>query len=119
MESVVTRMATEGEPSLPFMFIWANEPWTRHWTGETGEVLQTQVNKGSFWHMSGFYSSTCVFPVGLRECNVLGEAFFLASPLLSAPKVHPGVQQAGICNLCPAIHKAVEAHVEIVEEACH
>ncbi|CAI5476044.1 unnamed protein product [Closterium sp. Yama58-4] len=42
MESVIMEMLKDGQPDLPFMLIWANEAWTRHWTGETGEVLQSQ-----------------------------------------------------------------------------
>ncbi|CAI7860141.1 unnamed protein product, partial [Closterium sp. NIES-54] len=42
MESVIMEMLKDGQPDLPFMLIWANEAWTRHWTGETGEILQSQ-----------------------------------------------------------------------------
>ncbi|MEY2399235.1 MAG: hypothetical protein QOJ00_2409 [Actinomycetota bacterium] len=31
-----------GEPGLPFMLCWANEPWTRSWSGKGGSVLVDQ-----------------------------------------------------------------------------
>jgi hypothetical protein len=33
MYKVMESMLADGEPNLPFMFSWANEPWTRRWTG--------------------------------------------------------------------------------------
>ena len=33
MHRGVERMLNDGEPNLPFMFSWANEPWVRTWTG--------------------------------------------------------------------------------------
>jgi len=33
MYRVMEEMLVDGEPNLPFSFQWANEPWSRRWTG--------------------------------------------------------------------------------------
>lgn len=35
-------MLKDGEPNMPFMMSWANEPWSRRWTGEEKDVLLSQ-----------------------------------------------------------------------------
>ncbi len=40
------RMLVDGEPDLPFCLCWANEPWSRRWSGEEHDVLQPQVYGG-------------------------------------------------------------------------
>lgn len=40
-------MLEDGQPDLPFCLCWANEPWSRRWSGEDHEVLQSQVYGGS------------------------------------------------------------------------
>jgi Glycosyltransferase WbsX len=40
------RMLLDGEPDLPFMFIWANETWSRCWDGSEREVIQPQTYGG-------------------------------------------------------------------------
>jgi len=35
MYKVLETMLQDGEPNLPFMLAWANEPWTKTWTGTT------------------------------------------------------------------------------------
>jgi hypothetical protein len=42
MERVVEKMVEDGEPNLPFMLSWANEPWSRRWTGEDKDILLSQ-----------------------------------------------------------------------------
>jgi len=37
MYQVVEQMLLDGEPNLPFAFSWANEPWTKSWTGVKGK----------------------------------------------------------------------------------
>jgi lipopolysaccharide biosynthesis protein len=39
---VLDRVLTTDSPDFPFSLCWANEPWTRSWTGRTGEVLLEQ-----------------------------------------------------------------------------
>jgi hypothetical protein len=38
MAKVLEAMLIDDEPNLPFILSWANEPWTRRWSGETGDV---------------------------------------------------------------------------------
>ena len=33
MQQVQEQMLLDGEPNLPFAFSWANEPWSKRWTG--------------------------------------------------------------------------------------
>jgi hypothetical protein len=41
MEAPLKAMLRDGEPNLPFMFNWANEPWTSNWDGgNTGGLVQ-------------------------------------------------------------------------------
>lgn len=44
MEHVVEAMLEDGEPNIPFMLSWANEPWTARWEGAggTGTTLIAQ-----------------------------------------------------------------------------
>lgn len=37
------RMLLDGEPDLPFCFVWANEHWTKRWDGLDKEVIQAQT----------------------------------------------------------------------------
>jgi hypothetical protein len=41
MHRVPEAMLDDGEPDLPFMLSWANEPWTRRWSGVGGEAHET------------------------------------------------------------------------------
>jgi len=45
MPGVLDAMMRDGQPSVPFMLSWANEPWNKRWTGEaktTDSVLLSQ-----------------------------------------------------------------------------
>lgn len=39
MDSVLQRMLLDGEPNIPFMLSWANEPWTARWDGEDSSKI--------------------------------------------------------------------------------
>ena len=38
----VTNMLKRGKPDFPFCLCWANETWTKVWTGKPNQVLQKQ-----------------------------------------------------------------------------
>ena len=42
MHSIPELVLTEEQPSLPFMLSWANEPWSKRWTGEQDDVMLSQ-----------------------------------------------------------------------------
>lgn len=43
MDHVIKAMLEDGEPNIPYMLNWANEPWTAKWDGATdGNVLIAQ-----------------------------------------------------------------------------
>jgi hypothetical protein len=44
MEHVIQKMLEDGEPNIPFMLSWANEPWSARWdgSGASGKVLIAQ-----------------------------------------------------------------------------
>jgi hypothetical protein len=42
MGKIPKLMLKDGEPNLPFMFSWANEPWTSTWSGGDGGVFLPQ-----------------------------------------------------------------------------
>ncbi|MFA5114045.1 MAG: glycoside hydrolase family 99-like domain-containing protein [Candidatus Margulisiibacteriota bacterium] len=46
LERPVLEMISSGKPDLPFCLAWANEPWSRRWTGENLDVLQEQAYGG-------------------------------------------------------------------------
>lgn len=43
LEQPLEKMLEDGEPDLPFCLCWANEPWSRRWSGEEHQVLQAQI----------------------------------------------------------------------------
>ena len=42
MGKIPELMLQDGEPNMPFMFSWANEPWTSTWSGGDGRVFLPQ-----------------------------------------------------------------------------
>ena len=42
MGKIPELMLRDGEPDMPFMFSWANEPWTSTWSGGDGRVYLPQ-----------------------------------------------------------------------------
>src|SRR3954447_18006199 len=42
LERPIDRMLASGRPDFPFCLCWANENWTRTWTGEETDVLLKQ-----------------------------------------------------------------------------
>ncbi len=38
----IDNMLKSGKPDFPFMFIWANEPWSKRWDGSDKEIIQNQ-----------------------------------------------------------------------------
>jgi len=42
MDHIVQAMLKDGEPDVPFMLSWANEPWTSRWDGGSGETYIAQ-----------------------------------------------------------------------------
>lgn len=42
LERPFDEVLATGEPSMPFLLCWANEPWTRAWDGQGGDVLLDQ-----------------------------------------------------------------------------
>lgn len=46
LEKPLENMLEDGEPDLPFCLCWANESWSRRWSGEEQQVLQAQVYGG-------------------------------------------------------------------------
>ncbi|KAE8442025.1 hypothetical protein EG329_003926 [Mollisiaceae sp. DMI_Dod_QoI] len=43
MDHVVNAMLEDGEPNIPFMLSWANEPWTARWDGGGFRAGQTLI----------------------------------------------------------------------------
>ncbi|HTY13471.1 MAG TPA: glycoside hydrolase family 99-like domain-containing protein [Candidatus Omnitrophota bacterium] len=46
LERPVLDMLASGRPDIPFCLAWANEPWSRRWTGEPLDILQEQTYGG-------------------------------------------------------------------------
>jgi hypothetical protein len=46
MYKIPELMLQDGEPALPFMFSWANEPWTVRWTGQPTSLKDTLLSQG-------------------------------------------------------------------------
>lgn len=42
LERPFDEVLASGRPDLPFCLCWANEPWTRAWDGNTGQVIVAQ-----------------------------------------------------------------------------
>ncbi|KAI9745641.1 MAG: hypothetical protein M1818_001175 [Claussenomyces sp. TS43310] len=44
MDAVIQQMLIDGEPNIPFLLSWANEPWTARWDGDdSGKVYIAQT----------------------------------------------------------------------------
>jgi len=43
LEQPVNGLLSRGKPDFPFCLFWANEPWSRRWTGDEKEVLMDQT----------------------------------------------------------------------------
>jgi len=58
MYQTLEAMLLDGEPNLPFALSWANEPWTKKWTGvtDTGNILLSQeYGDESEWREHFYY----------------------------------------------------------------
>lgn len=42
LETPLDNMLKEGKPDFPFLYIWANEHWSRRWDGSDHEIIQEQ-----------------------------------------------------------------------------
>lgn len=42
LDEPIKRMLKDPKEDLPFLLCWANEPWTREWSGQSGEVIVEQ-----------------------------------------------------------------------------
>jgi len=47
LEKPFQEVLASGKPDFPFCLAWANEPWSRRWTGEPTEILQDQTYGGA------------------------------------------------------------------------
>ncbi|MGH9182086.1 MAG: glycoside hydrolase family 99-like domain-containing protein, partial [Acidimicrobiales bacterium] len=47
LQRPLAEVLASGEPRLPFLICWANEPWTRAWDGLSDEVLIEQTSGSS------------------------------------------------------------------------
>ncbi|EKD21515.1 uncharacterized protein L3040_006108 [Drepanopeziza brunnea f. sp. 'multigermtubi'] len=43
MEHILEAMLKDGEPDIPFMLSWANEPWTSKWDGAGGDASDVLI----------------------------------------------------------------------------
>ncbi|CAK9067532.1 unnamed protein product [Durusdinium trenchii] len=49
MQKIPELMLRDGQPDLPFFFSWANEPWTRRWTGLEDVLLAQTYGDEQEW----------------------------------------------------------------------
>ncbi len=42
LERPLDNMLNSGSPDFPFLYIWANEPWSKRWDGSENNVIQPQ-----------------------------------------------------------------------------
>jgi hypothetical protein len=49
LERPLVEVLASGEPRLPFLVCWANEPWTRAWDGQSDDVLLAQSDSKEDW----------------------------------------------------------------------
>jgi hypothetical protein len=94
MGKIPELMLQDGEPNLPFMFSWANEPWTSTWSGGDGRVFLPQNYGGRgewtrhFNYLLPFFEhpnyirvankpAFAIYRVGLFKKNILGQMLIL------------------------------------------
>ncbi len=46
LQTPLEQMLEDNYPDLPYCLCWANEPWSRRWSGDDEDVLQAQVYGG-------------------------------------------------------------------------
>ncbi len=73
LEQPFDAVLASGEPDLPFLLCWANEPWTRAWDGRTGETLMDQPYGGEREHLRALAPAFA----DPRYVRVDGKPFFL------------------------------------------
>lgn len=85
LEKPAELMLSENEPDFPFCFSWANEPWSRAWSGEEKEVLIPQDYgdeedwKNHFYYLLKFF-------LDHRYIKIDGKPIFIIYRSLSIPR---------------------------------
>jgi len=75
LERPVDEILNSGRPDFPFCLCWANEPWSRNWTGERSRVLVSQEysredDLAHVRHLAEFFDDP-------RYIRIDGKPFFL------------------------------------------
>ncbi len=90
-----------GKPDFPFCLAWANEPWSRRWTGEESEVLQAQTHspeddqRHAEWLIRVFIDKRCI-RLNNRPLFLIYRPLHLPEPLRTTEIIRETCIKAGL-----------------------
>jgi lipopolysaccharide biosynthesis protein len=102
----------ESEPSFPFCLCWANEDWTRTWTGRGDEILLRQIysaeddTRHARW-LTRAFADPRYLRIDEKPLLLVYRAGRLPDPLRTMETLREEAQRAGVGELCLA---SVESH---------
>ena len=117
LSTVEELILSEGKPSTPFIFCWANESWTRSWDGQSEEVLLEQSysiedDDEHFAYLLPFFEDPRYIRVGGKPLFLVYRPQDMPDPGGFAERWRKRAREAGLAG----IHIAgVEAHTVPVD----
>lgn len=104
LQRPVDEIVACGEPDFPFCLCWANESWTRHWDGASGQVLVEQRHSAEddlahIRHLLPILADRRYLRIGGRPAFFVYRTELLPEPRRTAELWRHEAQRAGLGDL--------------------